>query len=568
MRHPLLALFMLPPLMAMNGQFPGHNGLETVDWPSAWTTQFDSVEAADVDGDGTLDAVVLESQRLVLLRAVDLVSAAMELPSSGGEPLDQVDAFTLLRDGASFGTQDGICAIRPVGLEIYRWNGSTFALDFSQGGAWIGATSIAQVDWDGDGYTDLVGLEAGRSSLVIQPRTAQGGWASQFSVALPSSVDAFEPVQLDATDSELELALIGSNTLELYDPSSSTVLDSRSSVFATTHVARVEDYGSTDHVAWAIGPDQNGSSYLLIFDAAGLSELHPFVGLTVSGIHSALVDDGSDADLTLTFSDSWDVALLVHQGQPSPGGPTNLYDSSTGLHWIEAMPPVVPAGLYGYGLAPTSGDANLDGDTDLLVPGHDGLTLLHGSFQEEELNQPRQLVHGSTTVCLQGQDILLSIEMDYPGVGEFGADEFRAILFTQADASSDVDEVAFSNCSLDTAGPYELDFLLTYEGITWEDDPRLFHMAVLPVNANDEVVGPGVTGTFTMDLAALYALQPEIWSTPDEVKDTELSSCSQGMPGSGGAIIGGTQNVARVQNPFGPTGEPVWKSVTHCPTGS
>jgi len=560
--------FALAPLVSAQNPTT-FSSIEVVPWGSGpGTGSFTDGAVGDFDDDSVTDALILRGGTLVLAHAVDVFTNLKQID-------DGVNAMTPF--GADPSVPDGVAAVRAPGLFVYAIDGSSGSIVITrtllEGGAWAGAVDLQVGDWDGDGYQDLIGLSASRTTVLVKKGTS-AGWGTTETLTLPVTMQAFAPLQWDLTDPELEVVLVdqANQMAMVYDHDGYGPLYTRGNGLGRTLIAPFHQVGATyDRVALYMGNATGSVGFLTVFDHIGMETASAFPGEVPFALatHDVLGDD--QPDLAITFESSADV--LIAENLSTSQAPTfdaSLVDHTFFLDMYQHldMQPAVAANH-----APACfGDLDGDGKTDLLLPA-DGVyapVLVHGGFGPLEAAPSGRLIHqGVSDACEVGGFAKLDFTFNYPNPDPDVA-EFRISVFRQPDPFSPVDPTAISMCPLDLGGvTYHVDDLyLDGFGESWgpsSSNPNVYHLLIRPVDAGGRMADAPLLAAFTIHPNGLDPLYlSDGWvGAYDEHEYLDPCGGQQGNPPSGNPVGGFTELKRDAEVP---TGEiPVYGDVCDAP---
>jgi len=267
---------------------------------------FGRAEAGDVNGDGVVDAWMLDGTDAVLLFDVDatfapvrVAPAANDLCLARGHALDGRDALAWVDAG---GLHVGLVAPADAQLDLRLLNS----------GPWAGARLVRAADWDADGREDLAGVAADSRTIVLA-RAESGELAFETLVAFVALADVKDLVPLQWTpDAPLEFAVLTALGVQVHDESG--VLLAAFSGPPGGAVARIRQSGtSTDRLAWIAAPVPLMPQWLSTLSQAGIEAQVDLGGVDVVSCLGADSDSDGDDDLLISHTNSYELLWLENR---------------------------------------------------------------------------------------------------------------------------------------------------------------------------------------------------------------------------------------------------------------
>ncbi len=316
---------------------------------------FSRSDWGDFDGDGHLDVLALEGDRVFVLFNAGATFAMSALPGTSNGACALRGATTRIAATSSAGLS--VVAFDPV-LEA-------FTSQLVLAGEWTGALELRAFDCDADGESEVFGIRADRSG-VLMAREVAGAWSSLPTLAVSGAVRDVVALQWDA-DAGLELAVLTDTGVYVYD-GDQTLLNAWNSAFAGGALARVSQAGqSLDRLAWISAYAPPNLQWLRTLSADGSFEHIDLGALDAYALASADFDADGDSDLLIAPRHGNALLWLENlrtTGQPSC--PTFVVAPSTARVFEFPEKPVgAPATTQ---LAwPAVADFDGDGDFDMVI---------------------------------------------------------------------------------------------------------------------------------------------------------------------------------------------------------
>ncbi|MEM8710676.1 MAG: VCBS repeat-containing protein, partial [Planctomycetota bacterium] len=299
--------------------------------------------------------------------------------------LDTVTAFSAFK--RSSGGVDALVVASAAGLEyvirdaqqlrVFRAVRSTIG-----GSEWASCRSLATADFDGDGDTDIAGIDAAGQTLLRLNQISEGVFAPGASVALGAEMDELRTLHWTAGSLVLGAILRGeTDTACVFDAAGGLLAaEPFDGVIRDLTVVPSAHAAGVDALAVLMG----GTVTLLrpggvIEPAVGLGPIAP------TAMSSADVDGDGRADLLLNSSTVDQIVTLLAQERALPGAAT--FVSPNAATSIVVSLEQNDAAMQGQRANPVGADFDRDGDIDLF-----------------------QLVESTRTACVQRNAIVNEVE--------------------------------------------------------------------------------------------------------------------------------------------------------------
>lgn len=537
---------------AARAQATLHSGHEVANVSPSAHGGFDptSTSVGDLDGDREFDLIFVSHSLVRAKYWVDAMNSEEVLPDlAGGLPQLMANDAAILRDGGGQ-APDAVVAVGDSGLQILRLDANLdWTLEHHVSGPWSGASQLEIVDWDNNGYLDILALDSSGTSVITHLWDGSA-WADGPSVQMPGSVEAYCSLDWNASG-PLEIAVTTSSALHVVvEAGPVDLIDyTRSSPLAPGRIAPV-DHGSLrpeDSIAWLVGPAGNGHSYISIFGKWTVPTVLELQNFQPESFFSGDATGDGLTDLMATDPTSFDMVLAEQAPDAS--------FSAAFLEEVDCTPEPLMLGDTGV-QATAIADLDHDGFLDLVLAqtSASGFHLLRGPMGTASLSVDgarRTLTKGSASICTNtAGDGYFSIELEYESLPA-GTAFLELLTFTQDTANQQMNDTAHSACywvgsstnfyqiDFDIPGPLESGHPLSTD---WIADDRLFHFVVRPVDSNLQVTGPNVLATFSMDYAAIQTqIADDDWDGHQIF--TGVSDCDP--PSPNGTPHGGVVKIKR-----------------------
>jgi hypothetical protein len=278
-------------------------------WPLVDDLQlFGRSLAAELTGDGRIDALVAKGDELFLIYGLRLYGVIVPLQSPTSEPVRVVD-FDLVRVAADDSLQ--VLVLTETSLECWRYlPEGTWTQQTIESLEWSGAKRVRAADWDGDGLQDVVGVAADERSILRLRQESDGSFLAgptlTGSVAL-GEVEVIDP----ALDGLPLLAAAVADGIELIP------LDggprSRHSVGAAAGALTGLKNGE---LAWLDAPEPETEQVLHVLQSDGTLEPPMTLGMDLQALAVASGDMDGDLlpDVWVSHSYSHEDPLFFHRG--------------------------------------------------------------------------------------------------------------------------------------------------------------------------------------------------------------------------------------------------------------
>ena len=295
------------------------------------------------------DGVIVRDQDAVLFAEIGETTAAHDL----GVVANDVAA---LPQGLM--ARDLLVVVGSAGLSLLDCKATNTCIDGEycpvvttiESNEWVGATDLCIADVNGDGYSDIAGLNAGGSkALLAFGGGPTGSWAFQ-SLNLFQSSNALALAQWTGSG-DMEIAATGSLGLFVYSSSGQLVdlerLDTTANELVTLPGQRDLGEGvTTDGVAW-LATELGGGAQSLVVVALDMLELPLTMPNSVSTITYRTVDAQSGLrDLYVTSSDELTLHHFSNQGSHPVGTSHASFSLGAGAYGLieyeDTFTPTVP----------------------------------------------------------------------------------------------------------------------------------------------------------------------------------------------------------------------------------
>ncbi len=316
---------------------------------------FGRTDSGDYDSDGHLDALGLEGDRAFVLYRAGTTFALTPLPGVAR------GACTLR------GASTRIALATDAGLEVLAFDAQLGALTGQAvlGGDWAGALDLRAFDADGDGESEVYGIRADRSGLIVARQVA-GVWTSQSGPGASGALRDVVALQWDG-DAALELALLTDTGVYVHDDNF-TLLRSWSSAYAGGALARVSQAGQAlDRLAWISDYAPPQLQWLRTLSADGSFEHVDLGALDAYALVSADFDADGDSDLLIAPRHGEALLWLENlRSAGQPACPTFVVTPAT-ARVFELPEQPLGAPQLEQRAWPAVADFDADGDFDLLI---------------------------------------------------------------------------------------------------------------------------------------------------------------------------------------------------------
>lgn len=352
------------------------------------------VAVVDITNDGDADAVVLLDGKVGFFANPDYMRAYPTIEISSAQ-VSATDIAAL--DQCTSSGLHGVLAVGSYGLKKIWRNASTGAFESSviDNSAWVDARQVRARDLNGDGYTDIVGLDSAGTSLLVLAGDGQGGFSNyaggsgSYSISSWVSTGGGRQIELaqytpgygGAAD-QVDVAVMSDEYVKVIrfqlNGSSQTVV---AQVSGSTHTATsgytcvgmaVTDHLGRDREQIAMLKRSNSSpynEYLVVFgenngttytdSTLGLGPIHT-VGLAAGSL------GGESAARELVFAHSTTPDQFVLRNVSTTTASSATYTTNTDYVNLVSLAPF-ETDFSSNQSTPGIGDFDGDGDNDLLL---------------------------------------------------------------------------------------------------------------------------------------------------------------------------------------------------------
>lgn len=487
----------------------------------------------DFDGDRRADALLLEGG--VARVAFDLGVSFAFAEASGAHT-----ALCALRDAGA--ARDTLALARASGVEVRSWDGQDFVLQATLPANWAGATRLRASDVDGDGVSELLGVDAQREFVLVARRTA-AAWTTVLTLPIPGGARDVVALQWDG-DAPLEFAALSEQCVSFFDHDGG-LLRVLTAPLAGGAIARLERAGQpTDRLAWvgAYAPPQ--VQWLRTLAPDGSFEHVELGNLGAYSANAADFDGDGDSDLLLAPRMGERLLWLENLHSPAQSAPLTFEVAPWSGRVFHLHAGNEASEFAVQAAEPTVADFDGDGDFDIAVGvQHTRELLLRLGDWVDECAQRASVTYGYHDAQAQ----TVELQFDAPLATSFAPTHWQLDVWRADSAAGALAPQAVQ--SAEFAGYFPSNVVVNFD----EQDllfEAVYRIRLQPVqrDAQGQLVASGMATLFAFSVSESAAAQLLLQPGAEAALD---------LPSSISASVGVRPSVRRGRrNGTFPTGNP------------